>query len=702
MGLHRGVRACLGVLLAAALLAACTSDPEPATEPDTSPSEGTESEAAAADGSEENDAEDPAATDEPEPCRHDQLENDEVVWLTDAGVGELAQELTARTHRCAEQLVLAPRGEPWLVAIAAAAAVHLDVPLFLVAAITRDDLGAGADEGRGAEDGGSERLENAEDGADADDEDGDETGAHDAGGIDAGAGDAGGNDAGADGAGADEVEAASAAAGGASAEATDAEELDVAWTTAVDELGVEEVLAIGLTDEDVTDTPGASFHHIEEQEPAEAARAVAQHLGITTLLAVPEDDHRARTAALARMSPEVALLPLPTDNGPLHEATNGLPPTTRLRVLASDEDRAQELTDDLLTVGLDAVVASAPLFRSGATVTWLTDPDDAEVLALTAVAARGRGDAVLPIDGQDLRRGREDTERLHRAAADRLVVTGEVTGDADWQLATVTRGEPLPGGGFSLFEDRRMVALYGSPETSVLGAMGEQSLDETIPRLLEVSEPYGADGVEVLPAFEMIVTIASANAEDTGDYSRRTEMELIRPWVERAAEEDLYVILDLQPGRTDFLTQAKEFEELLLEPHVGLALDPEWRLEPGQVHLQQIGSVDAAEVQEVADWLAELTREHHLPEKLLILHQFQLRMLPDRDQIEAPPELAVVIHMDGQGSQGAKDETYAAITASAEDRWLWGWKNFYDEDEPVATPERVLELDPLPVFVSYQ
>ncbi len=32
----------------------------------------------------------------------------------------------------------------------------------------------------------------------------------------------------------------------------------------------------------------------------------------------------------------------------------------------------------------------------------------------------------------------------------------------------------------------------------------------------------------------------------------------------------------------------------------------------------------------------------------------------------------------------------------------WGWKNFYDEDSPMATPEQVLELSPNPVFVSFQ
>ena len=88
---------------------------------------------------------------------------------------------------------------------------------------------------------------------------------------------------------------------------------------------------------------------------------------------------------------------------------------------------------------------------------------------------------------------------------------------------------------------------------------------------------------------------------------------------------------------------------------------------------------------------------------MLLLHQFQLSMLRDRDQIGTPAELAVVIQMDGQGPLHTKYETWAAITAGALDmgRW-WGWKNFYDEDTPTPTPAEVLALDPVAVYVSYQ
>ena len=201
----------------------------------------------------------------------------------------------------------------------------------------------------------------------------------------------------------------------------------------------------------------------------------------------------------------------------------------------------------------------------------------------------------------------------------------------------------------------------------------------------------------------MIATLATARAGRDGDYSGEISVEDLMPWVEFAAREGVYVVLDLQPGRTDFLTQAKYYEELLVLPHVGLALDPEWRLKPNQVHLRQIGSVDAAEVNGVADWLAELVRTERLPQKLFMVHQFRFTMIRNRDTIVTPPELAVLIHMDGQGPLATKYETWGALTAGTGDRgWHWGWKNFFDEDSPLATPEQVLELSPLVVFVSYQ
>ena len=208
----------------------------------------------------------------------------------------------------------------------------------------------------------------------------------------------------------------------------------------------------------------------------------------------------------------------------------------------------------------------------------------------------------------------------------------------------------------------------------------------------------------MVPALEIIATVASGSPGDDESYSTKWSVESLRPLVDLAKANGQYVVLDLQPGRQDFLTQAKMYEELLREPHVGLALDPEWRLKPDQVHLRQIGSVDIDEVNQVVTWLADFTRENNLPQKLLVLHQFQTRMIPGVNSVDqSRAELAILVHVDGQGSQPAKQGTWRALHDYAPAIEHWGWKNFYDEDSPMLNAEQTMaQVAPTPDLITYQ
>lgn len=262
----------------------------------------------------------------------------------------------------------------------------------------------------------------------------------------------------------------------------------------------------------------------------------------------------------------------------------------------------------------------------------------------------------------------------------------------------------LPGGGDTLFPDRRFLAAYGSPGIPGLGVLGEAELEDAVDRVKFYAEQYQQHSDEpVQPAFEIITSVATGEPGVDGDYSNPLDPEVIEPWVELAAEEEIYVVLDLQPGLSTFLEQAQLYEELLAQPHVGLALDPEWRLSEGQRHMEQIGSVTAAEINEVSAWLADLTETHELPQKMLLLHQFKHSMILNREDIDTSrEELAMVLHADGHGSPDLKLGTYESLQEGLdEDIWL-GWKNFYDEDSPTFTSEETFEVEPKPWFVSYQ
>ena len=332
----------------------------------------------------------------------------------------------------------------------------------------------------------------------------------------------------------------------------------------------------------------------------------------------------------------------------------------------------------------------------------LVASQDSDMVTLANVYAGQIGAKVLEAP-RDLRRANAAI-RTAIQEAPAVSLLGGFGQASEWQLEVVRAGIELPGGGQLLFPGRRLVALYGSPYAPALGVLGEQDAATAVTMAQDLAAEYEAvDGVPAVAAFDLIATIASAGAGEDGDYSYELSVEELRPWVEAAGEAGVYVVLDLQPGRTDFLTQAQRYEELLTQPHVGLALDPEWRLKPDQVHLRQIGTVTAAEINTVSAWLAELVRQHHLPQKLFMIHQFKLTMITERETLKSPAELAVVIQMDGQGPLGTKFDTFAALTAGADDvGWRWGWKNFYDEDTPTATPEQTLTADPQPVFISYQ
>jgi hypothetical protein len=277
-------------------------------------------------------------------------------------------------------------------------------------------------------------------------------------------------------------------------------------------------------------------------------------------------------------------------------------------------------------------------------------------------------------------------------------------GELEARVSVAETGVQLPGGGQVLFPMHRLVALYGRPGTPALGALGEQNLGASIARIRGLAALYRSlSSVPVVPAFEILATVAQGSAGPNGLYSYESSVASLRPWVHAAAKAGIYVILDLQPGRANLLAQAKLYTSLLRRPDVGLALDPEWKLQPGQLPLRQIGSVKISEVNSVIRWLAALTARYRLPQKLLVLHQFKLSMLNGESHLDTHhSDLAIVIHMDGQGAPSTKQQTWQAIIGAAPRRVFFGWKNFFVKDHPMMDPRETMARRPQPVMISYQ
>jgi hypothetical protein len=260
----------------------------------------------------------------------------------------------------------------------------------------------------------------------------------------------------------------------------------------------------------------------------------------------------------------------------------------------------------------------------------------------------------------------------------------------------------LPRGGTAVFPDNLVVMHYGTAGSGALGVLGNGTPQQAADRLERAAEPFAAaSGRKVLPAFELITTVASSKPGADGQYSSYLPAAEVQRYLDVARARRMLLVMDFQPGRAEFLEQVKRYEQFLVQPDVGVALDPEWKLTATQRPLKQIGRSTAEPINAVSSYLSGLVQQHRLPEKIFIVHQFKSYQLPDRAAIVDAPGLATVLHVDGFGARPDKEKTYDVL-ASRTPQLVNGFKLFYKADTGLMTPEQAMALQPRPELISYQ
>jgi hypothetical protein len=267
--------------------------------------------------------------------------------------------------------------------------------------------------------------------------------------------------------------------------------------------------------------------------------------------------------------------------------------------------------------------------------------------------------------------------------------------------ATPARKLQLPRGGRRIFPDYRVVAFYGAPGNERLGTLGIGSPDQAAKRLLRVARGYAKASRPALPAFELISTIAAQAPGDDGLHRIHQSDDVIARYLLAARRAKALLVLDIQPGRGDFLSEAMRLETWLRQPDVGIALDPEWHVGPDELPGQVIGAVTADEVNAVSAYVSRFVTDHDLPEKLFVVHQFTSGMIENKDRVVRRPGLAVTMNVDGFGDRPNKRSKYAQFTSELT-RFNDGFKLFYEEDTNLMSPGAVLALRPPPDLVVYE
>jgi hypothetical protein len=258
----------------------------------------------------------------------------------------------------------------------------------------------------------------------------------------------------------------------------------------------------------------------------------------------------------------------------------------------------------------------------------------------------------------------------------------------------------LPRGGRTILPDYRVVAFYGAPQDDELGVLGIGKPASAVKKLNRQAKGYARKTRPVMPALELISTVAAADPGDDGLYRMHQSDAVIRRYLKAARKAKALLILDIQPGRADFLTETKRLRKWLKEPDVSLALDPEWRMGPDELPGKTIGRVSAREVNATTHWLNELTKRHKLPQKLVLIHQFTDDMIPEKE-IKERSELAIVFNVDGFGTQSLKVAKYKEFTRQSH-AFRHGFKLFYKEDTDTMSPGAVMRLTPRPDVVVYE
>ena len=126
--------------------------------------------------------------------------------------------------------------------------------------------------------------------------------------------------------------------------------------------------------------------------------------------------------------------------------------------------------------------------------------------------------------------------------------------------------------------------------------------------------------------------------------------------------------------------------------------------------MKVIGDVSAEEINAAQEAMSVYLNSEGIPGvKMLIVHQFQEKMIADREAVKADYDGVLLIHTaDGFGPPALKRSSYS-FNAKAENMPLKGFKLFFKPelegagfDDPLLLPADVLSLEPRPRLVIYQ
>ncbi|HET7580192.1 MAG TPA: hypothetical protein VFK33_13020 [Bacillales bacterium] len=249
----------------------------------------------------------------------------------------------------------------------------------------------------------------------------------------------------------------------------------------------------------------------------------------------------------------------------------------------------------------------------------------------------------------------------------------------------------------------RLVTFYGTPKSSRMGVLGQYPPDEMMKKLKEQTAAYSKIDPEhpAVPTIELIATVAQRSPGPDGNYVMKTSEDTIKRYAKLAKENHALLLLDVQLGRASVMHGVKAVAPFLKLPYVHLAIDTEYSVGKGEVPGEDLGHVDGSEIQKAIEYVNQLVEKNHLPDKVVVIHQFGNSIIPHKNLIKPTKHVEVALNFDGFGLAAPKMAAYGKMVRKQPIQY-GGFKLFYDLDKPLLSPKQVLKLDPAPAIINYE
>jgi hypothetical protein len=341
---------------------------------------------------------------------------------------------------------------------------------------------------------------------------------------------------------------------------------------------------------------------------------------------------------------------------------------------------------------------TAPATEPTSTISTAAPAADAAAPASSGAAAASATAASDSINPK-LAAGRGKKDATSFAAAIRAGTRKEAT----WP----TGPAPIAG---ALLPKNRIVAYYGNPHSKKMGVIGEYPEQQMLGMWDRTVAAWKAADPKtpVIPAIHLVTVVAQGAPGSDGMWRRWEDSSMIERTYKWAKSRNGILFLDIQASHSTLQKELPRLLPWLARPDVHLGVDPEFYMHyerEGARPSSKIGMMMASDVNYVIRTLDKLVADKKIPPKILVVHRFTKKMVPDAENIRPTSRVQVVMHMDGWGPPWLKFDSYRDYIVDHPVQYT-GFKLFYHNDtkkgDALLTPRELLQLRPRLSYVQYQ